>query len=492
MTGVRTRLVALLVLTVVCALVGPAAAGAASNSIFTVAGNGTLGFAGDSGMATAAQINQTHTIDPTPSGGYLIVDTGNNRVRRVSALGIISTVAGTGTTGLSGDGGPATAAQLNTPSGVAALPDGGFLILDRGNDRVRRVAADGTISTVAGTTAGFSGDGGPATAAQLDNPQRVEPTADGGYLIGDYGNNRIRRVSPAGTITTVAGTGTPGFAGDGGQATAAQLSGPAQAFPTADGGFLIADRLNSRVRRVAADGTITTVAGTGGFAFSGDGGLAVAAQLGAPFEVETTPEGGFLIADSSNNRIRNVSPGGTIATVTGNGTGSPAAGDGGPATLAALNPLGIAVTSEGRVLASDFNNNRIRFVDTDLRPGPAGTQGSAGPQGATGPPGPPGLQGAAGPSGAVRLAAALADSRYRARRGRSLRLRYVVTRSARVTLDVLKGRRRVARRVASAAAGRNQIRLRAPKKTGRYTLRFSVRSSDGQATSDSARLTVSR
>ncbi len=247
------------------------------------------------------------------------------------------------------------------------------------------------------------------------------------------------------------------------------------------------------MRRVAADGTISTVAGTTP-GFSGDGGPAVAAQLSAPFATEATPEGSFLIVDAGNNRIRLVSPGGTITTVAGNGT-SGAAGDGGPATLASLNPLGVAVTSEGRILASDFGNNRIRFIDTDLRPGPSGpqgstgTQGPAGPQGQTGPAGP---QGAVGQSGAVRLAAALADSRYRARRGRSLRLRYVVTRSARVTVDVLKGRKRVARKVANAIAGRNQLSVRAPKKAGRYSLRFAVRSSDGQATSDSARLTVGR
>jgi hypothetical protein len=181
-----------------------------------------------------------------------------------------------------------------------------------------------------------------------------------------------------------------------------------------------------------------------------------------------------------------------IFTVAGNGTQG-FAGDGGTATAAQLNiPVGVAMTADGGFLIADQSNNRIRFVDADLRGPFSGPPGPAGTQGATSSQGPPGPQGAAGPSGAVRLAAALADSRYRARRGRSLRLRYVVTRSARVTLDVLRGRKRVARKVATAAAGRNQIRLRAPKKTGRYTLRFSVRSSDGQATSDSARLTVSR
>jgi hypothetical protein len=229
------------------------------------------------------------------------------RARRVSPDGTITTFAGGALNGFSGDGGPATSARLNLPMGVAAQPDGGVLIADSNNHRIRRVSPDGTITTVAGNgTEGFSGDGGPATAAELDLPVAVAVTRDGGFLIADYLNNRIRRVSPDGTITTVAGTGGWGFSGDGGPATWAQLNSVADAVETPDGGLLTSDTGNNRVRRVSPDGTITTVAGIGGFpgSFSGDGGLATLAGLNAPGGVAVTASGGFLIADTNNNRVR--------------------------------------------------------------------------------------------------------------------------------------------------------------------------------------------
>ena len=211
----------------------------------------------------------------------------------MSPAGTITTVAGGGTAGL-GDGGPATDAELFNPIAVAVTADGGFLIADSDNNLVRRVSPAGTITTVAGASpGGFSGDGGPATAAQLNLPQSVATTADGGFLIADSNNNRVRRVSPAGTITTVAGTGTVGFSGDGGPAIAAQLFAPGGVVATADGGFLIADSLNNRVRRVSVAGTITTVAGDGTEGSSGDSGLATAAQLQEPQGVAPTADGGF-------------------------------------------------------------------------------------------------------------------------------------------------------------------------------------------------------
>jgi sugar lactone lactonase YvrE len=237
---------------------------AATNNIFTVAGNGSPGFSGDAGVATAAQLSGPNGVAVTADGGYLIADGTNNRVRRVAPDGTISTVAGTGTAGSTGDGGPATAAQLNTPFGLAVTADGGFLVTELFGQRIRRVSPGGTITTVAGTgTAGFNGDGIAATSAQINFPVAVAPTPDSGFLIADQFNSRVRRVSPGGTITTVAGTGTPGFTGDGGPATAAKISNPNGVAVTSDGGFLIGDTQNRRVRRVAAGGTITTVAGTG-------------------------------------------------------------------------------------------------------------------------------------------------------------------------------------------------------------------------------------
>jgi hypothetical protein len=212
--------------------------------------------------------------------------------------------------GFSGDGGAATAAALDLPVDVAATRDGGFLIADYGNNRIRRVSPGGTITTVAGTGAeGFSGDGGPATAARMGFPNGVSATADGGFLISDYEFNRVRRVSPNGTITTVAGSGglgQGGFAGDGGPATGARFDGISDAVEAPDGGLLIADTGNERIRRVAPDGTITTVAGSLGYpgGFSGDGGLATLAQLRGPSGVAVNTGGDILIADTSNNRVR--------------------------------------------------------------------------------------------------------------------------------------------------------------------------------------------
>ena len=241
-------------LVVVLVVLGAAVGvGAATNNISTVAGTETQGFSGDGSGAASAQLSSPSGVAATADGGFLIADAGNNRVRRVLPGGIIFTVAGSATAGFSGDGGGATSAQLNFPVGVAAATDGGLLIADPGNDRVRRVSPAGIISTVAGTeTQGFSGDGGAATSAQLNRPNGVAATADGGLLIADTFNDRVRKVSPGGIISTAAGTETQGFSGDGSGAASAQLNFPTGVAATADGDYLIADPGNGRVRRVDA------------------------------------------------------------------------------------------------------------------------------------------------------------------------------------------------------------------------------------------------
>src|SRR5207244_3756281 len=227
--GARAPLCAFACCLFALGLVGPARA--ATNNIFTVAGTLTMsGSTGDGGPATAAKLNEPNGVAATADGGYLIADTSNHAIRQVSPTGTITTVAGTLTvSGSTGDGGPATAAKLNSPNGVAATADAGYLISDTNNHAIRRVSPPGTITTVAGTltTPGSTGDGGPATAAKLYGPAGVAATADGGYLIADTGNHAIRRVSPAGRITTVAGAlTTSGPTGDGGPATPAQLNLP--------------------------------------------------------------------------------------------------------------------------------------------------------------------------------------------------------------------------------------------------------------------------
>jgi hypothetical protein len=382
----RRGLGALAVL-VAAAFALPQAADAATDTISTVAGGGRLTTKcnadytdcrldfGDGGAANAAFLNLPFGVATTPDGGYVVSMLNWDKVRRVSPDGTITTIAGTNLNGFSGDGGPATSAELNMPMGVAVQPDGGVLIADSNNHRIRRVSLSGTITTVAGSgEEGFSGDGGSATAAKLDLPVDVAATRDGGFLIADYGNNRIRRVSPTGTITTAAGTGAMGSSGDGGPATAARMGFPNGVSATADGGFLIADYLYNRVRRVSPTGAITTVAGTGGLGqggFSGDGGPAKFAQLDSVDDAVETPDGGLLIVDTGNDRIRRVSPTGTITTVAGS-VGYPGAfsGDGGLATLAGLRgPEGVAVTATGGFLIADTSNNRVRFVDADLRAG---------------------------------------------------------------------------------------------------------------------------
>jgi hypothetical protein len=286
----------------------------------------------------------------------LIADTGNNRIRRVAPNGIITTVAGSDP-GFDGDGGPAVDALLDMPTDVAATADGGYLIADARNARVRRVGPDGRIATVAGTVPGLSGDGGPAIAARLDTPRELAPTADGGFLVADAGNHRIRRVAPDGTISTVAGS-VRGLAGDGGPATTARLDDPRGVALTDGGGFLIADAGNARVRRVAPDGTISTVAGTSP-GFSGDGGRAIAAQLATPADVVPLTNGGFLIADAQNDRLRRVTPLGAVFTIAGGAAGL--SGDGGPASLARLRtPTSLLPAPGGGVLVGDTGNERVR------------------------------------------------------------------------------------------------------------------------------------
>ncbi len=505
-----TRAVAGLALGLLVALAGAAAARAATGNIFTVAGT-TAGLAGDGGLARDAQLDRPYGVAATPDGGYLVADSLNDRIRRVSPGGVITTVAGT-TLGLSGDGGPAIAARLHAPYDVAATADGGFLVADYANHRIRRVSAGGVIATVAGSTRGFSGDGGPATAAQLGYPTAVVATADGGFLVADSENDRIRRVWPDATITTVAGTGAAGFSGDGGPAAAAALAAPEGVALTADGGFLVADYANHRVRRVWPDATITTVAGTGLAGFDGDGGPATAARLRYPRRVAATGDGGFLVCDGLNDRIRRVAPDGTITTLAGSTTFG-FSGDGGPASAALLDaPHAIAPTPDGGVLIADTTNDRIRFVDVDLRgsadapAGAHGPPGAPGPSGGPGPAGAPGRAGARGPAGApgpdaspppapapaapaFRLSVRFGAHTVRARAAARVTLRYSSTAGADVRVVVLRGSRTIATVRRRARAGRNAVALRAPARSGRYRVTITA-TARGRRAGDSARLIV--
>jgi sugar lactone lactonase YvrE len=388
-------------------------------TISTFAGTGICGFSGDGGKATSAMLSTVFQIAFDANGSLFVADNGNSRIRVVSPSGVISTVAGNGTLGYSGDGGPAQAAALSAPAGLAVDPSGNLYIADTGNHVIRLVDTSGTIHTIAGNgTAGFSGDGGPALSAQLNNPQSVAVDAGGNYYIGDS-NQHLRKVDASGTITTIAGNGnqtigvangTPatsaaigvplgllvasgqlyiaggtgiwsvdlstgliyviagggqpgGFGGDGGVATAALFS---QAYGTAldgQGNLFVADAANNRVRKIAAGSQIiSTVAG----GFLGDGRHATDAGLDMFFggEIAFDANGNLYIADTYNNRVRKVSTNGVITTFAGTGI-SGSFGDGGPAVAAGLSlPSSVAIDTAGNVYIADHSNGMIRKVDT--------------------------------------------------------------------------------------------------------------------------------
>lgn len=333
-----------------------------SGTISTVAGNGLISYSGDGFAAIHAQLNAPEGVAVDAAGMVYISDTANNRVRAISPGGVINTIAGNGTAGSSGDGGPAASAQLNQPLGLALDAAGNLYIADFGNSRVRKVSPGGAISTVAGTnSSGYAGDGGPATNAELSEPFGVAVDGAGNLYISEFGNSRVRKVSADGTITTVAGTGSTTYGGDGGPATNAALKGPEGVALDAAGNLYIADTGNHRIRQVSPAGIITTVAGTGAPGVSGDGGQATEAQLVAPSTVTVDVAGNLYIADESS-RIRRVAPDGTIATIAGSGVRG-YAGDGGPATNAQLNsPAQIAVDPAGELYVADAGNSAVRLL----------------------------------------------------------------------------------------------------------------------------------
>ena len=379
----RRTLSGVLLIVLSLGLITTAVVLAVAGDITTVAGTGSLGSSGDGGPATSAHLHFPKGVALNSSGNLFISDQDNHRIRKVDSSGNITTVVGDGTFGFSGDGGPATSAKLAFPLGLAFDSSGNLFIADGSNHRIRKVDTSGNISTVAGTTKGFSGDGGPATSAQLNDPTDVAVDSSGNLFIADWPNNRIRKVDSSGNISTVAGTGSTGsleggFSGDGGPATSAQLRDPWGVTIDSAGNLYIGDSINHRIRKVDTSGTITTVAGTGATGlgqggFSGDGGPATSPRLSRPLGVAIDSSGNLFIADAHNHRIRKVDTSGVISTVVGSGS-APILGDGGPATDAKLkSPTAVAIDSSGNLFIADAHHSRIRKVEAVAAAAPAPT-----------------------------------------------------------------------------------------------------------------------
>jgi sugar lactone lactonase YvrE len=356
--------------------------------ISTIAGSSSWGYSGDGGPATAATLNYPQSVSTDAAGNVYISDTYNHRIRKIDTAGTITTFAGDGSHGYSGDGGPANATSLYYPH-CATVVGGNVYIADWLNNRIRMVNAAGIISTFAGNgRGGFSGDGGPATAAGLNYPIGVTADGIGNIFVSDIGNYLIRKIDTAGTITTIAGDGTYGYNGDGVPATVAALASTINLVVDSWGNAYLADNGNSRIRRVDTTGVISTIAGNGTAGYTGDGGPATGAELYYPYGVATDDSDNVYIADTYNYRIRKVVPAGvavdgngnlfiadyynhavrkvtvagTISTIAGNGTRG-YSGDGGAATAAELAyPIGVAVDSSGEVYIADMYNHRIRRV----------------------------------------------------------------------------------------------------------------------------------
>ncbi|HEX4948115.1 MAG TPA: hypothetical protein VFZ34_15695 [Blastocatellia bacterium] len=327
------------------------------------AGSGNYGFGGDNNPAPNALFATPSGVAVDADGNLYIADTYNNRIRKVNPQGIITTVAGTGVGGYTGDNGAATQAQIDSPIGIAVDRNGNVYFSDSLNDRIRKIDTAGQITTVAGNGQyGFSGDGGPATQARFSIPQSIALDSAGNLFICDSFNNRVRKVDTAGIITTVAGNGTAGYAGDGGAATQARLDTPDGVTVDRLGNLYIADTQNFVVRKVDTSGKISTYAGNGNDGYGGDNGPALQATLSPIRGLAVDAEGNLYIGDPGNDRIRRVDIKGKITTVAGNG-GTGYNGDGITATTAMLNePIGVTIDAHGVLYFTDSYGDRVRML----------------------------------------------------------------------------------------------------------------------------------
>jgi sugar lactone lactonase YvrE len=346
--------------------------------ISTIAGTGVAGFDISTGIAIGSTIYSPDGVAVDAAGNVFFTDAAANKVFKVSLSGTITCIAGNGWPGSAGDGGPATAAELYAPSGICIDVSGNLYITGYWDNSVRKVSPSGIISTVAGCCGfgypGHTGDGGPATMAQLDGPTGIAIDAVGNIYIADNGNNCVRKINAAGIITTFAGSGLLGGSlGDGGPATAAQLYAPGDIALDAAGNVYITDKGNYKIRMVNPSEIITTIAGTT-VGYSGDGGPATLAHLNNPKGIALDVSGNLYFSETGNNRIRKIDPTGIISTIAGYGPLGSAIvphynGDGIAATTAMLShPSGIATDATGNLFIADVFNNRVRKVTMAAAP----------------------------------------------------------------------------------------------------------------------------
>jgi gliding motility-associated-like protein len=318
--------------------------------ITTIAGNGTYGYSGNGGPATSAQLAWCIGVITDNAGNVYIADFDNDVIRKVNSAGIISNFAGINIAGNTGDGGPAISAQVYHPAWLSFDHAGNLYFIDQNGVAIRKVNTSGTISTLTGNfPPGYSGDGGLLINAQFHQITGISFDLSDNMYIADGGNNVIRKVNTSGTITTVVGNGTPGFSGDGGPAIASQLGGPYAVVFDNTGNMYIPDLGNSRIRKVSTNGIITSIAGNGTMGYSGDGGQAANAQLYYPWSIAIDNANNIYIGDAGNYVIRKIDPAGIISTFAGNGSYGNT-GDGGPAISAELGEIGtVAVDNSGNV-----------------------------------------------------------------------------------------------------------------------------------------------
>ncbi len=339
-----------------------------AQTITTYAGNGTAAYVGDGGQATASSINYPFGVTADTHGNLFFADAANYVIRKIDNAGIITTIAGTGAPGYSGDGGLATAATFADPEGLALDSLGNIYVTDLENATIRKINTSGIITTIAGTgTSGYNGDGIPATSALLNMPRCIL-IKNGEILFSDPGNYRIRKISTSGVISTIAGTGLPGSTGDGAQATAAKLATQLSLAADKLGNFYIYQDSIFKIRKVAPNGIITSIAGTGVNVSSGDNGLATAAGIGNAGGMTVDVFNNLYFSDENHGRIRKIDHATNIVTtIVGDGTPCGFSGDGGPATNAQLcGPYDICIDKNGVLFFADQNNQRIRRVRLGL------------------------------------------------------------------------------------------------------------------------------